>query len=327
MGICNGFQVLCEAHLLPGALTRNRSLSFICERVWLRVENASTPFTRAAKQGDLLRLPIKHGEGLYVAPEDEIRQMEERGQAILRYVDANGRESDAANPNGSMRAIAGVANERFNVFGLMPHPEHAVEAMLGGVHGLKIFQSIAGSARLASVPFLYRASRRSISSRPRARTRADEYRNIEQIIGRTPTYTELGVFSVMWSEHCSYKSSRRHLRKLPSKSELVVQGPGENAVQSTSVTDGRRSSKSKATTILRCRAVPGRGDGRGRNPARYFHDGRAAGGQHELAQLGLLPASPQRDPLGGVVGGIGGYGNCVGVPTVANRNEYTNINI
>ena len=147
LGICNGFQILCEAHLLPGALTRNSSLSFICDRVFLRVENASTPFTRATKQGDVLRLPIKHGEGLYVAPEDELRQMEERGQVILRYVDADGRETDAANPNGSMRAIAGVANERFNIFGLMPHPEHAVEPMLGGEDGLKIFQSIAGSAR------------------------------------------------------------------------------------------------------------------------------------------------------------------------------------
>ncbi|MGH7814435.1 MAG: phosphoribosylformylglycinamidine synthase subunit PurQ [Candidatus Binataceae bacterium] len=145
IGICNGFQILCEAHLLPGALTRNRSLSFICERVHVRVENASTPFTRAAKQGDVLRIPIKHGEGLYVAPDDELRQMEERGQVILRYVDAAGRESDAANPNGSMRAIAGVANERFNVFGMMPHPEHAVEPMLGGTDGLKIFQSIAGA--------------------------------------------------------------------------------------------------------------------------------------------------------------------------------------
>ena len=147
LGICNGFQILCEAHLLPGALTRNRSLSFICERVTVRVENIRTPFTCAAHERELLRLPIKHGEGLYVAPEDELRQMEERGQVILRYVDADGRESDHANPNGSMRAIAGVANERFNVFGLMPHPEHAVESMLGGTDGLKIFQSIAGSAR------------------------------------------------------------------------------------------------------------------------------------------------------------------------------------
>jgi phosphoribosylformylglycinamidine synthase subunit PurQ / glutaminase len=147
IGTCNGFQILCEAHLLPGALTRNRTLSFVCERVTVRVENAGTPFTRAMKQGDLLRLPIKHGEGLYVAPENELLQMEERGQVILRYVDEDGRETDAANPNGSTRAIAGVANERFNVFGLMPHPEHAVEAMLGGVDGAKIFQSIIESVR------------------------------------------------------------------------------------------------------------------------------------------------------------------------------------
>jgi phosphoribosylformylglycinamidine synthase len=146
MGICNGFQILCEAHLLPGALTRNRSLSFICERVTVRVENSHTPFTRAARQGELLRLPIKHGEGLYVAPEDELRQMEEHGQVLLRYVGADGAPGEAANPNGSTRAIAGVANQRFNVFGLMPHPEHAVEPMLGGEDGLKIFQSIVESA-------------------------------------------------------------------------------------------------------------------------------------------------------------------------------------
>jgi phosphoribosylformylglycinamidine synthase subunit PurQ / glutaminase len=147
MGICNGFQILCEAHLLPGALTRNRSLSFISERVTLRVENSHTPFTRAAHPGELLRLPIKHGEGLYVAPEDEVRAMEERGQVILRYVGADGTPSDAANPNGSTRAIAGVANQRFNVFGLMPHPEHAAEPMLGGEDGLRIFQSIIESAK------------------------------------------------------------------------------------------------------------------------------------------------------------------------------------
>ena len=144
LGICNGFQILCEAHLLPGALTRNRSLSFICDRVTVRVDNARTPFTSAARAGELLRLPIKHGEGCYVAPDDELRQMEERGQVLLRYVDVDGAEGDAL--NGSMRAIAGVANERFNVFGLMPHPEHAVEKMLGGDDGLKIFHSIIESA-------------------------------------------------------------------------------------------------------------------------------------------------------------------------------------
>jgi phosphoribosylformylglycinamidine synthase subunit PurQ / glutaminase len=148
VGICNGFQILCEAHLLPGALTRNRSLSFICQQVTVRVENAGTPFTCATRQGELLRLPIKHGEGRYVAPEAELREMEERGQVLLRYVDAAGRETEDANPNGSMRAIAGIANQRFNVFGLMPHPEHAVEALLaGGADGAKLFRSLIEHAR------------------------------------------------------------------------------------------------------------------------------------------------------------------------------------
>ena len=146
LGICNGFQILCEARLLPGALTRNRTLSFVCERVSLRIENAKTPFTRACRDGDLLRIPIKHGEGSYTAAESEIRQLEERGQILLRYTDDAGLPTDAANPNGSLHSIAGVANHRFNVCGLMPHPEHAVEAMLGGEDGRRIFQSIIDSA-------------------------------------------------------------------------------------------------------------------------------------------------------------------------------------
>jgi phosphoribosylformylglycinamidine synthase len=145
LGICNGFQILCEAHLLPGALTRNQSLSFLCETVTLRVENSGTPFTRLMQAGDLLRLPIKHGEGCYVAPEAELRQMEGRGQVLLRYVDRDGQQNGHAAPNGSMHAIAGIANEHFNVFGLMPHPEHAVEMMLGGTDGRKIFRSIIAS--------------------------------------------------------------------------------------------------------------------------------------------------------------------------------------
>ena len=147
LGICNGFQILCEAHLLPGALMRNRSLSFICDFIHVRVDNAATSFTRAARAGEILHLPIKHGEGCYVAPAAELAQMEERGQVVLRYVNAAGDETDDANPNGSMRSIAGVANDRFNVFGLMPHPEHAVESRLGGEDGLKIFRSIIGDAR------------------------------------------------------------------------------------------------------------------------------------------------------------------------------------
>ena len=145
LGICNGFQILCEAHLLPGALTRNHSLAFLCKTVTVRVENPETPFTRLMQAGDLLRLPIKHGEGCYVAPEAELRQIEERGQVVLRYVDGAGQQNPHAAPNGSMHAIAGVANEHFNVFGLMPHPEHAVEVMLGGADGRKIFQSAVAS--------------------------------------------------------------------------------------------------------------------------------------------------------------------------------------
>ena len=103
---------------------------------------SKTPFTCTTRAGDILALPIKHGEGCYVAPDHELLQMEERGQIILRYVDANGEATDAANPNGSMRSIAGVANDRFNVFGLMPHPEHALEANLFGADGRKIFESI-----------------------------------------------------------------------------------------------------------------------------------------------------------------------------------------
>jgi phosphoribosylformylglycinamidine synthase subunit PurQ / glutaminase len=162
VGICNGFQILCEAHLLPGVLVRNRTLSFICERIHVRVENAKTPFTCAAREGEILTLPIKHGEGRYVAAESELLQMEERGQVVLRYVDRDGAVTDTANPNGSTRAIAGVANDRFNVFGLMPHPEHAVEAALFGADGLKIFQSIKQS-HLARAGAGARSQQRSAS--------------------------------------------------------------------------------------------------------------------------------------------------------------------
>jgi len=145
MGICNGFQILCEAGLLPGALVRNRSLAYVCERVTLRVEATDTPFTRACRQGELLRMPIKHGEGCYVADAATISHLEASRQVVLRYVDDSGTASDTANPNGSLNNIAGVCNESRNVFGLMPHPEHACEEMLGGVDGLRLFTSVRQS--------------------------------------------------------------------------------------------------------------------------------------------------------------------------------------
>ena len=131
LGICNGFQVLCEAGLLPGALVRNEGLSFICEAVHVKVENASIPFTSRAQVGDVLTIPIKHGEGRYVADAAELSRMETHGQVVLRYATPAGDVVDEANPNGATANLAGVANERGNVFGLMPHPEHAVDPTAG----------------------------------------------------------------------------------------------------------------------------------------------------------------------------------------------------
>ena len=152
LGTCNGFQILCEAGLLPGALIRNQGLHFVCDFVHVRVEHDCAPFSSRARAGELLRLPIKHGEGAYFAAPAELARIEERGQVLLRYCDAAGDAIDAANPNGSLNHIAGVTNQAGNVLGLMPHPEHAVEASIGGTDGLVILGSIvdalaSGSSR------------------------------------------------------------------------------------------------------------------------------------------------------------------------------------
>jgi phosphoribosylformylglycinamidine synthase subunit PurQ / glutaminase len=145
LGICNGFQVLLEAGLLPGAMLRNRGLKFLCQQVYLRVEQTDTPFTSACHQGQVLRIPIAHGEGNYFAEPDVIARLEVNRQVIFRYTDASGELSDEANPNGSIAAIAGLCSERRNVVGLMPHPERACESMLGSADGLLIFQSAVQS--------------------------------------------------------------------------------------------------------------------------------------------------------------------------------------
>jgi phosphoribosylformylglycinamidine synthase I len=142
LGICNGFQILCEAGLLPGALTRNASLRFICKRVFLRVEQTDTPFTCLAQPEELWQFPIKHGEGRYCADEATLDQLDANHQVIVRYVTEEGRTSPAANPNGSANNIAGICNERRNVFGLMPHPEDATEVILGGEDGRRLFESM-----------------------------------------------------------------------------------------------------------------------------------------------------------------------------------------
>lgn len=145
MGICNGFQVLTECGLLPGALIRNRHLRFSCKFVYLRVENNATSFSNACREGDVLKIPIAHGEGSYYHFDGEIRSLEDNGQVIFRYVDVSGNVTNEANPNGSINNIAGIINREGNILGMMPHPERAVEPILGSVNGLKVLQSVRSS--------------------------------------------------------------------------------------------------------------------------------------------------------------------------------------
>jgi phosphoribosylformylglycinamidine synthase len=142
LGICNGFQILCEAGLLPGALIRNRSLQFRCEHVFLKTFTAGSPFTGRIPEGKLLRVPIAHGEGCYFADDEMLKLMKLGNQILWRYVDAAGEATDAANPNGSLDNIAGICNARRNVAGLMPHPERASENLLGSADGRLIFESL-----------------------------------------------------------------------------------------------------------------------------------------------------------------------------------------
>lgn len=142
IGICNGFQILCETRLLPGALVRNRGLHFICQDVLVRVDAIDTPFTNRVWTGTVLRIPVAHGEGCYYADAGTLAELGRNRQVLLRYVDADGAVTDAANPNGSCENIAGICNAGRNVFGLMPHPERACEARLGGTDGRAIFESM-----------------------------------------------------------------------------------------------------------------------------------------------------------------------------------------
>jgi len=142
LGICNGFQIACEAHLLPGALLRNASLQFVSDMVTLRVENATTRFTNCYAPGQLLRIPVAHGDGRFTIDADGLAAIEDAGQVVFRYVDATGDATEAANPNASLDNIAGIVNARGNVLGMMPHPERAVDAALGSTDGLALFESM-----------------------------------------------------------------------------------------------------------------------------------------------------------------------------------------
>jgi phosphoribosylformylglycinamidine synthase len=146
IGICNGFQILLEAGLLPGAMLRNDSLRFVCKYVHLRAESTHTPFTARVPKGKVLRLPVAHGEGNYYCDDATFRKLEKEERIVFRYVDAAGHTTPAANPNGSRDAIAGICSERGNVLGMMPHPERAMEACMGSTDGRELFFSLLATA-------------------------------------------------------------------------------------------------------------------------------------------------------------------------------------
>lgn len=142
LGICNGFQVLTETRLLPGALMQNTGLKFICEDVHLRVENSESPYTKNYKKGNVVRIPIAHMDGNYFADDDVLKSLNDNGQIVFRYCDKGGDVTAQANPNGSVQNIAGICNKEGNVLGMMPHPERCSEDVLTGVDGLKLFESL-----------------------------------------------------------------------------------------------------------------------------------------------------------------------------------------
>jgi phosphoribosylformylglycinamidine synthase subunit PurQ / glutaminase len=153
LGVCNGFQILCEAGLLPGALLRNTGLRFLCQQVHVRVESTTTPFTCAAEPGQILKMPIAHMGGSYFCDDAALADLERHGQIVFRYTTPDGRDDAAGNPNGSLANIGGICNRERNVLGLMPHPERAVEAPLGSADGLVIFRSMVESlVRRIAVP-------------------------------------------------------------------------------------------------------------------------------------------------------------------------------
>ncbi|HEV3065757.1 MAG TPA: phosphoribosylformylglycinamidine synthase subunit PurQ [Chthoniobacterales bacterium] len=149
IGICNGFQILCEAGLLPGALIRNQSLHFVCQPVWLRVETDETPFTAKLDKERLLRMPVAHGEGSYFVEPATLAKLQSKRQVVFRYVDESGKSTRESNPNGSMLNIAGICNEARNVVGMMPHPDRAWDRRLGSEDGKLLFESLVGSLESA----------------------------------------------------------------------------------------------------------------------------------------------------------------------------------
>ena len=226
VGICNGFQILCESGLLPGALIRNRSLRFVCRVVRLRVETAQTPITADVEPGEILDIPIKHGEGQFVASDEDLDRLEAEGRVVFRYCGPDGEVSDEHNPNGALRAIAGIRNEAGNVVGLdappgaRRRPGRRADRGTGAVRVAAHARDGSGAVSAATTP---EPLHRQLGLRD------DELEMIRDALGRDPNRTELAMYAAMWSEHCSYKSSKVHLRTLPVEGPAVLVGPGQDA--------------------------------------------------------------------------------------------------
>ena len=341
LGICNGFQILCEARLLPGALIRNRSLRFVCEHVATRLENMETAFSHAevtksdgklltARTGLLLRMPIAHGEGNYTADEPVLRELERNQQVVLRYADSRGAITDEANPNGSAENIAGITNRAGNVFGMMPHPERACDPLLGSEDGKLIFP-VSNRERRKSER-LQKPMNREPAITPELIAKhgitPEEFGRICSILGREPNFTELGIFSVMWSEHCSYKNSKPELKKFPTTGPGVLVKAGEENAGVIDIGDGwaiafKMESHNHPSAI---EPFQGAATGVGGIIRDIFTMG--ARPVFSLNSLRFGPISEPEDParktavlhnrrlFAGVVAGIAHYGNCIGIPTI-----------
>ena len=326
LGICNGFQMLCEAQMLPGAMLRNRDLKFHCEHVCVSVERTDTPFTARASRGQVLRLPIAHGEGNYFADAETLARLEAENRVIFRYCDASGRADEAANPNGSLerdrrhlqrgpqrRGPDAAPRARLRVAARQRRRSRPVRLGRRRARGERRRD---GLTKNDHAPHEHRRRRPARTSRPQAR----RIRPHRAALGREPTLTELGIFSVMWSEHCSYKSSRVHLRTLPTKGPRVLQGPGENA-GAVDIGDG-------LAAVFKIES---------HNHPSFIepYQGAATGvggiirdiftmGARPIALLNSLRFGPMDGPHGartrriveGVVAGIAGYGNSIGIPTI-----------
>ena len=267
LGICNGFQVLCEAGLLPGALVRNRNLRFVCARVHLRLENAETPFTCRCTPGEVLTIPIKHGEGCYVADAATLEQLEENHQVVLRYVDASGRATPEANPNGSLNNIAGIVNQQpqrvrpYAASGARRRKGISAERTVSSCCAPCWPPAPPAAATAAPPPWprdtdvhrrcpstlapVTEADALAARAERRTSTRASA-----GALGRAPNLVELGIYSVMWSEHCSYRIRSPLLKTLPPRRRRPsLPRRARTPACSISATAWLCASRSKATII------------------------------------------------------------------------------